>query len=531
MSSIRKQQNDSNHAPWRVILVGRTGLDQILRRDRSIELIRARDTIDAIGELSDPIDTESPSAAVVLVAASIEPSDAELPQFIESLQLIDPTVRVLRVGKLTSAAQSCYDGSIDPRAKHEEIIAQIEQANPIADSEAPSVPLRFVDLSSEAPAQVEPEAEPVAEPVSEAEPELLSDPETEPANTPEVVVVVENENFEHRSQRDFDDEHELHQQVILSSSADESPEVSTPSRPSAQPSGTSSTNAHHILQPAGPIDDQRVVQAMLAGRSILEAAIVLINLRLNREDIEFSTDMQAIGMPITVGSKMLGKLVCADQAWAMSTGHELIAQQAQWLAGWVKLDIQQTELRNAAFTDSLTGAWNRRYFSRFLDAAIVKSREARQPLTVMLFDIDGFKRYNDTYGHAAGDEILIETVKLLKSVIRPSDRVCRVGGDEFVVIFYEPSGPRDPSSKPLESVYQIATRFQKQICTHRFPKLAGEAMGTLTVSGGLASFPWDGHDADSLLEKADQLAMESKRQGKNAMTLGPGAESVCKTPH
>ena len=98
------------------------------------------------------------------------------------------------------------------------------------------------------------------------------------------------------------------------------------------------------------------------------------------------------------------------------------------------------------------------------------------------------------------------------------------------MIFYEPQGPRDPESKPLESVYQIAKRFQQQICTHRFPKLGAEAMGTLTVSGGLASYPWDGHDADSLLEQADMLAIESKRNGKNAMTLGPGAETICACP-
>ncbi|MGV6813442.1 MAG: GGDEF domain-containing protein, partial [Phycisphaerales bacterium] len=236
------------------------------------------------------------------------------------------------------------------------------------------------------------------------------------------------------------------------------------------------------------------------------------------------------GIPIMVGPKLVGTLVCQDQAWAMGDGHAMLVERADWLSAWIKLEVQQAQLRQGAFTDALTGAWNRRYFSRYLDAAIVESRSARQPLTVMLFDIDGFKHYNDTYGHGAGDEILIETVKLLKSVIRPSDRVCRVGGDEFAVIFYEPQGPRDPESKPLESVYQIARRFQQQICTHRFPKLGAEAMGTLTVSGGLASYPWDGHDAESLLEQADQLAMASKRNGKNAITLGPGAESVCKCP-
>jgi len=142
----------------------------------------------------------------------------------------------------------------------------------------------------------------------------------------------------------------------------------------------------------------------------------------------------------------------------------------------------------------------------------------------MLFDVDNFKQYNDRHGHAAGDEILAETVRLMDSVIRPHDRVCRIGGDEFAVIFFEPTGPRDPGSKPPADVFALAERFQKQICQHHFPKLGREAPGTLTISGGLATFPWDAMTATDLIEHADQLAMRSKQLGKNALTLGPGAE-------
>jgi len=475
-----------------MILVGRTGLDQLLRRDASIELIRAKDTIDAIGELSDPIDASSPAQCVVVVAASAEPADDELGAFIESLRLIESQVRVLRVG----SQRALYDGCIDSQANLDGIISAIEQAEPVGQP----VSIKFVDLPAP---DIEQEPEGVIE---EAQEESAQEAE----HTPEVVIVAKNEDFEHKAQGSFEDESELHKQVLLGAEA------------------VSSSTQMQQASTAGPNDDQALVETMLAGRSVLDLAIKRINARLDRDDVSFIDDEDAVGLAVMLGDHEAGKLVCADQSWAMGDGHELLSQQAKWLAGWIKLEVQQAELRNAAFTDSLTGAWNRRYFTRYLDAAIIQSRIARQPLTVMLFDIDGFKHYNDTYGHAAGDEILVETVKLLKSVIRPSDRVCRVGGDEFVVIFYQPDGPRNPESKPLESVYQIATRFQQQICSHRFPKLAGEAQGTLTVSGGLASFPWDGHDSKSLLEQADQLAMESKRNGKNAMTLGPGAETVCK---
>jgi len=83
------------------------------------------------------------------------------------------------------------------------------------------------------------------------------------------------------------------------------------------------------------------------------------------------------------------------------------------------------------------------------------------------------------------------------------------------------------SSRHPSSIEAIAMRFQRQICEHRFPKLGEDAMGTLTISGGLATFPWEAYDSASLIELADQLAMRSKRAGKNVMTMGPGADGLC----
>src|SRR5439155_22348133 len=141
----------------------------------------------------------------------------------------------------------------------------------------------------------------------------------------------------------------------------------------------------------------------------------------------------------------------------------------------------------------------------------------RRPVTVMVFDIDNFKTYNDQFGHNAGDDILRETVRLLNSVIRQGDRVCRIGGDEFAVIFADPEAPRTPGSHHAETVDVIARRFQDQICTMRYPKLGQEAPGNLSISAGLATYPWDGSDPEALLQHADQLALESKRKGKDAI--------------
>jgi len=92
------------------------------------------------------------------------------------------------------------------------------------------------------------------------------------------------------------------------------------------------------------------------------------------------------------------------------------------------------------------------------------------------------------------------------------------------VIFYEPEGPRQPGSTPPTSVFQLADRFQKQIAEQRFPKLGVEAPGSLTISGGLATYPWDGGTAEELVQRADSLACRGKQEGKNVIRFGPPPE-------
>lgn len=196
---------------------------------------------------------------------------------------------------------------------------------------------------------------------------------------------------------------------------------------------------------------------------------------------------------------------------------------AAWLSRWLLLAGRMHDLHTLAMTDELTGAWNRRYFRRFLDRLIDRAAEGRQQVTLLLFDIDDFKLYNDNYGHPAGDEILRETAKLIQSLVREHDVVARIGGDEFAVVFWDKGEPRHPGSQHPDKVINIARRFQKAIAEHRYPKLGQDATGRLTVSGGLASFPWDGRTPDELIARADLMAIESKRQGKNVICFGPGA--------
>ena len=418
----------------RLITVGRTGLEQALRRESDVELVRVPSPLEAVGELGEPLD--SIERAAVLVSPDACALDETLP-FLAALRLIDPAAPVLLVADSAQADQPQssgghiargFDGIVPPDASAEQV--------------------RDTLLRAARPLPAQP---PIADPPAPA-PTLESAPQ-----------------------------------------------------PAALDRG-----------------DASLVQALLTGRDLLIPAMDLIRARAGTPLVHFAPaapnqPAPADGVPVSHHGKAFGHL----RSPAACATAETLAHWAAWLAPWLALADQQTALRQAAMLDDLTGAYNRRYFDRYLAAALQQARTNRHTLTLLVFDIDDFKFFNDRFGHSAGDDILRETVRLLRSVIRPGDRVCRIGGDEFAVVFYEPQGPRDPASKPPESVASIAHRFQSQVREHRFPKLADHAPGPLTISGGLATYPWDGYTVEELLERADQLALESKRAGKNAITLGP----------
>lgn len=176
-------------------------------------------------------------------------------------------------------------------------------------------------------------------------------------------------------------------------------------------------------------------------------------------------------------------------------------------------------LHRLAITDHLTGAYNRRYFYHVTDRVIRRTSRKDFRVTLLLYDIDDFKRYNDTYGHAAGDEILRETAALMKRITRTQDIVARIGGDEFAVLFWDTEPPRSPNSQPLQTAYALADRFRKTVQKHEFRSLGPEARGVLTISGGLASYPADGQSCRELLRAADKALKTVKNTGKNAICL------------
>jgi diguanylate cyclase (GGDEF)-like protein len=457
----------SQHA--RVILVGRTGLEQSLRRDAGVRVVRVGNTLEAVGELHQDAGEDGPPPVVVLspeaIARAGEIDAGATREVAAALRAVDPAVRVLSVG---APAPGC-DGVVSAGADASAVLSITSAPG------GPATDGRAADGRA-APATTD---------------------HTRGASETHIACPA-------------DDAGALQRVLMLQGEA-----------VAALLRGDDPTNALlACVREACADPGVRFVPAPGAGGAGADqhAAVAVAPAR---------------GVPVAWDGALLGWLVseraghgAGGMSQAQAPAPLLAPWLAPWLAGFLRLRDQSAALRRAAFVDPLTGAWNRRYFEQFLGAAIGRARAARRSVTLMVFDIDNFKRFNDQHGHGAGDEVLRETIALLRSVVRPTDRVCRIGGDEFAVIFDEPEGPRAPDSKHPTDVHQIADRFQKQIRERRFPKLGLEAPGCLAISGGLATFPWDGLTAEALLASADERAMRCKREGKNAIVFGPGAERV-----
>ncbi|MFO0838295.1 MAG: GGDEF domain-containing response regulator [Phycisphaerae bacterium] len=219
---------------------------------------------------------------------------------------------------------------------------------------------------------------------------------------------------------------------------------------------------------------------------------------------------------LAVGRILLGRR--RGGAHAASTALRL-AEYARLVEVTIAQAREREHWRDLAYTDDLSGLRNRRYFERAVDEHIRRATQQRERLTVLIFDIDDFKSYNDRYGHQTGDELIREVSQLLRRCCREGDLVARLGGDEFAVVFVDSEKPRVPGSQHPAEPIALAERFQRALSEHAFPILGPDRPGPVTISGGLACFPWDGITRDALVAAADAALLEAKRTGKNRIQI------------
>ena len=173
------------------------------------------------------------------------------------------------------------------------------------------------------------------------------------------------------------------------------------------------------------------------------------------------------------------------------------------------LKEKNRQLEEMANRDGLTGLYNHRYFQETISKDFQRAVRYHESLSCVMFDIDHFKKFNDNYGHQAGDMVLKTLGGLIKELVRGSDLPARYGGEEFVLLMYH--------TAPKEAL-MVAERLRKAVEQHKFQ--ADDMVLTVNISVGVASFPHQEiADAKTLIECADKALYRAKEEGRNRVIV------------
>lgn len=268
-----------------------------------------------------------------------------------------------------------------------------------------------------------------------------------------------------------------------------------------------STNSLILVHHYGSKKDQESVVKLgegligLAAENRMVVSQAVQHLR-GIDDIEFAA-------PILFKERLIG--VMGLSKIKISDGNEM--RFISMIADLAGVSLQNCEFlgtaKEEAITDALTGLYNRRYFFEKAREAAHKAIKHHSPISIFIFDIDHFKKYNDMHGHPEGDYLLKELSRILKENSREGDVTARYGGEEFIVLMPD-------TDKEGAVVY--GEKIRKVIESYPFRHREKQPLGYLSVSGGVASFPFDGSSIEAVIRCADEALYESKRSGRNMIT-------------
>jgi diguanylate cyclase (GGDEF)-like protein len=216
-------------------------------------------------------------------------------------------------------------------------------------------------------------------------------------------------------------------------------------------------------------------------------------------------------LPLAVEGEILGCIsLNSDQPNAFDAQDlQFLSVIGYQMAATLKHFQRFSSVKNMAIYDTLTGLYNRRYFEEKLEVEAQKSFYSGAPISLVMVDIDFFKKVNDTFGHTEGDQVLCKISSLLKASVRKKDTVARYGGEEFILILPEAG---------LEQSFVIAERIRQLV--ENTPFEVGRAQVNLTLSMGISNFP--SHRVKSreeLVKMADQALYDAKRGGRNKVCI------------
>ena len=185
-------------------------------------------------------------------------------------------------------------------------------------------------------------------------------------------------------------------------------------------------------------------------------------------------------------------------------------------------NLQQSleAIRAESLTDPLTGLGNRKYFDRSIEMAVQAALADGEPLSLLMFDIDHFKSFNDSYGHLTGDQVLRLVGMSLKQTIKGQDITARYGGEEFAVVL---------PNTALRQALTVADHIRRAVMAKELKKKStGEILGRVTISVGVSMLK-PGDDTDSLIERADACLYAAKRNGRNRVICEADPEYAIET--
>lgn len=222
-------------------------------------------------------------------------------------------------------------------------------------------------------------------------------------------------------------------------------------------------------------------------------------------------------VPMVVKNRLNGLLLLGEKIAVDGNGtySDYERNEIYTIASLASIAVNNTVLIERSSTDSMTMLKQKYYFFNVLSDRLDFAASQKQTVSVIMFDIDFFKKFNDTYGHACGDYVLVTVAKIMKDSIRSDDLASRYGGEEFTIMLYNAS---------KKDSMLIAERIRKNIEEYDF-NYKGQHM-KVTISGGFSIFSVDNNPAASaktLVDQADQALYVSKRNGRNRITFADPA--------
>jgi diguanylate cyclase (GGDEF)-like protein len=240
------------------------------------------------------------------------------------------------------------------------------------------------------------------------------------------------------------------------------------------------------------------------------------------EHLGAASTVSTICIPLAAQGESIGMLYYEEPTGVRADHLERTGKYLEMLAENIGLALANLRLRDVlrdmAMADALTGLPNRRQFDAMLQTLVGEAERNLTPLACLMVDIDHFKRFNDNYGHDAGDAVLRGVGNVLADALRENGHAFRLGGEEFVVLM-----PGFSLDQALGRAAQIQRRIQDLRIEHR-----GKELGTITASFGLAAYPDHGR-ADRLLQTADAALLRAKTEGRDRIlvaTVRDGASAV-----